>query len=102
MRFVRYAESPADFGAGETLRGVAPQLVVGAAGIVVGVLLIVAARPLSRSLWSGSGSLPASPGPRLSHCRRCGADYDPADYEWGGAYPPTCEACGEALDVVGT
>jgi preprotein translocase subunit Sec61beta len=101
MRFVLYAEPPAELGAGEVLRGLAPELVVGAAGIVIGLLLIVAARPLSRRLWSGGGT-PPSPGPELSRCRSCAAAYDPADYEWGGAFPPTCEACGEALDVVGT
>lgn len=35
-------------------------------------------------------------------CPKCGATYDPADYEQGGPFPPTCEACEEPLDVVGT
>jgi hypothetical protein len=102
MRFVLYAEPASNLGAGEALRGLAPELAVGAAGIVVGLLLIAVSRPLSRRLWSGRGMPPASLGPAPSHCRSCGAAYDPADYEWGGAYPPTCDACGEALDVVGT
>jgi preprotein translocase subunit Sec61beta len=102
MRFVLYVGPPAEFGAEEALRGLAPELVVGAAGIVVGLLLVAVARPLSRRLWTGHGTPPAPRAPELPHCPRCGAAYDPADYEWGGSFPPTCDACGGTLVVVGT
>jgi preprotein translocase subunit Sec61beta len=102
MRFVLFVEPPAEFGTEEALRGLAPELAVGAAGIVVGLLLIAVSRPLSRRLWSGGGMPPASLSPAPSRCPSCGAAYDPADNEWGGPYPPTCDACGEALAVVGT
>jgi hypothetical protein len=95
------AEPAFDLGPGEALRTFAPELVVGAAGIVVGLLLIAVSRPLSRRLWSGRRMPPASPGPVASSCRACGAPYDPADYEWNGPFPPTCEACGAPLDVAG-
>jgi hypothetical protein len=102
-RFALYDVEPAyDIGAGEALRELAPEFAVGGAGIAVGLLLIAVSRPLSRRLWSGRGTPPASAGPEPSHCRGCGAAYDPADYEQGGPFPPTCGACGEPLDIAGT
>ena len=50
--FVDYGRE-SGIGTGEMLRILAPQLVVGVAGIVVGLVLIAVSRPLSRRLWAG-------------------------------------------------
>jgi len=100
-RFLAYAGSDL-VGAGDALRSIAPSLVAGVAGIVMAALLVVFSAPLSRRLWAGQPRPPRPSGPELAHCPACGAPYDPADYEQGGQFPPTCDACGEPLDIVGT
>jgi len=102
-RFIFY-DAGGDMGLGtsEALRSVAPELAAGACGIVIGLVLIAVSAPLSRRLWSDRRRPPTSSRLDSAHCPACGAPYDPADYEQGGPFPPTCEACGEPLDVVGT
>ena len=101
-RVIFYAGGEMGLGAGEALRRVAPQFVAAVSGIVIGLVLIAASAPLSRRLWVDRRRPPTPSRPEPAHCPVCGAPYDPADYEPGGLFPPTCEACGESLGVVGT
>jgi len=81
---------------------VASQLAAGACGVLIGIVLIAVSSRLSRRLWRESrrSAGPVRSGP--AQCPHCGAPYDPADYQQGGPFPPTCEECGEPLGVVGT
>ena len=79
---------------------VLPQVFVAVAGVVVGLGLIAASRSLSRRLWFGRTAAEAE-ATAPARCPSCGATFDPADYE-GGLVTPTCEPCGESLDVAGT
>jgi len=96
-----YAGDKSGLGAGEALRMTGSELAAGACGIVIGLVLIAAASPLTQRLWRES-SPPEPSRAEPSHCPHCGAPYDPDDYEQGGPFTPTCEECGEPLDVVGT
>jgi hypothetical protein len=89
-------------GASEVLRILAPRLAAGACGVVIGFVLIAVSAPLSRRLWVDHHRPPTPSRSEPAHCPACGAPYDAADYESGGPFPPTCEACGEPLGVVGT
>jgi len=101
-RFLSSTDAESAFGAGEVLRMVASQLAAGACGVLIGIVLIAVSSRLSRRLWRESrrSAGPVRSGP--AQCPHCGAPYDPADYQQGGPFPPTCEECGEPLGVVGT
>ena len=100
--FFFYGADESGLGAGEALRMASPQLAAGACSIVIGIVLIATASWLSRRLWRESGKPPEAVRPEPAHCPHCGAPYDPADYQQGGHFTPTCEECGEPLAVVGT
>jgi hypothetical protein len=99
-RFLFYANGESGLGAGEALRMVASQLAAGACGIVIGLVLIAVSSRLSRRLWRESRQ-PEPVRAESEHCPHCAAPYDSAEYQQGGPFPPTCEECGEPLDVVG-
>jgi hypothetical protein len=101
-RYLLYAGDRSGLGAGEALRMVGSELAAGACGIVIGLVLIAVSSRLSHRLWREGRKPPAPVRPEPAHCPHCGAPYDPADYRQGGPFTPTCEECGEPLDVVGT
>ena len=101
-RFLFYANGESGLGAGETLRMLASQIAAGACGIVIGLVLIAVSSRLSHRLWRESRRPPGPVRPVPARCPHCGAPYAPTDYQQGGPFTPTCEECGEPLDVVGT
>ena len=74
-----------------------PSLVVDAARLGIGLLLLMRAKALAMRLWSGRPAAPVEQDD-LPRCPQCGAPYAPDDYE-GGVFPARCVECGQELPI---